>query len=140
MLKIMREQIIKRVRLLDMLYRPSEIAGELGITAETVTRSYMAAGAPFERDKAGDIWIHGLSMAAWIDKVVHERKLEGGLADGEAFCLRCRAAVMLQRPRRVHEGRYTAIYQGKCPQCGGKVNRAYSAAADAESLSREQSA
>lgn len=127
MYRIARAQLIKLVRLLDMKYRPSEIADELGITAETVTRSYLPAGAPFERDKANNIWIHGLTFAAWVRSVTERRKEMGRLEDGQGFCFKCMKAVEMIRPRRKHQGRYTSIWQGKCPVCAGKVNRAYTA-------------
>jgi len=38
--------IIKLGRLLNMLYKPSEIAEEIGVAQDTVYRSYLPAGAP----------------------------------------------------------------------------------------------
>lgn len=126
-MKIRRVELIKLPRLLNMLYRPGEIAEELGVTAETVTRSWLPAGAPFDRDKTGNIWIHGTTFAAWVTAVSGRGKDIRRLADGEGFCFKCAAAVLMIRPRQRHLGRYTSIWQGKCPTCGGKVNRAYTA-------------
>ena len=124
-MKFKRVELIKLARLLNMLYKPSEIAEELGVTSETVTRSYLPAGAPFERDKAGNIWIHGLTFAAWVRSVTKRRQEMQRLADGEGFCFKCAKVVLIIQPRQKHLGRYTSIWQGKCPTCGGKVNRAY---------------
>ena len=127
--RIARLNIIKLARLMDMMYRPSEIADEIGITTEVIVRSYLPDGCPFERDKAGNIWIHGLSFAGWV-REVYERRMRYPLGDGEAWCLRCNRVVPLVRPRLRHQGRYTKIYQGKCEACGAKVNRAYAASAN----------
>lgn len=111
-----------------MMYRPSEIAAEIGTTTETVYRSYLPGGCPFERDKDNNIWIHGLSFRGWVESINAQRHL-GSLQEGEAWCLTCRRAVALLRPKERFRGRYVAIYQGKCPECGRKVNRAYAASA-----------
>lgn len=125
--KIMREYIRCLPRLMDMMYKPSEIAEEIGVTTEVITRSYLPDGCPFERDKKGNLWIHGLSFAAWMRAVNDRQRHLGTLADGEAWCIKCQAAVPLVRPRMRHQGRYTKIYQGKCERCGSKINRAYAA-------------
>lgn len=122
-----RKHLIKLARLLDMQYKPSEIAKEIGVTTETVYRSYLPGGCPFTRDKKNnDIWIHGTSFAAWVESV-KERRHVGHLEDGEAWCFNCKSAVQMLKPKKRHEGRYTAIYQGRCAVCGAVVNRAYSA-------------
>lgn len=37
-------QIVRLARFLDMMYRPSEVAEEIGVTQDTVYRSYLPAG------------------------------------------------------------------------------------------------
>lgn len=125
--KVARAQLIKLARLLDMMYRPSELAEELGVTAETVTRSWLPAGAPFERDKVGNLWIHGETFSAWVRTVTGRRQEMGRLKEGEGFCFKCKTAVLMVRPRRLDTRRYTSMWQGRCPVCKGRVNRAYSA-------------
>jgi hypothetical protein len=134
--RFMRAQIIRLGRLLNMLYRPSEVAEEIGVTTETVVRHCMAGGCPFERDKVGHIWIHGSSFAAWAREVNHKNRHKGVLGEGEGWCCRCNQVVMILNPRLRHTGRYTKIFQGKCPACGAKVNRAYAAS---DSLTGDQS-
>lgn len=124
--RFLRVQLIKLPRLMDMMYKPSEIAAEIDVTTETVYRSYLPGGCPFERDKAGNIWINGLSFAAWVREVTTKKEMNR-LAEGQAFCLRCRKAVTLARPRERFRGRYVVIFQGKCEVCGAKINRAYAA-------------
>ncbi len=134
--RFMRIQLIKLCRLLDMLYKPSEIAEEIGVTTETVYRSYLPGGSPFERDKDGNIWIHGTSFAAWVRSVTVKKEMNR-LADGQAWCLRCRKPVALVRPRERFKGRYVKIYQGKCEACGAKINRAYAASSEIEKAGGE---
>jgi hypothetical protein len=124
--RFLRVHLIKLSRLMDMMYKPSEIAEEIGVTTETIYRSYLPGGCPFERDKQEHIWIHGLSFAAWVRSVSGKKEMNR-LDDGQAWCLRCRHAVGLVRARERFRGRYVAIYQGKCEACGAKVNRAYAA-------------
>lgn len=121
-----RKHLIRLSRLLDMMYKPSEIADEIEVTTETIYRSYLPGGCPFERDKNEDIWINGVSFRDWVEKVHAQRKL-GSLAEGEAWCLVCKKAVQLVKPKERFRGRYVVIFQGKCPACGRKVNRAYAA-------------
>ncbi len=124
--RFMRVHLIRLPRLMNMMYKPSEIAEEIGVTTETVYRSYLPGGCPFTRDKEGNIWINGLAFAAWV-RSVHGKRKTVGLADGEAFCLVCHKAVPLEHPRRRFSGRYVEIYQGKCPECGTRINRAFAA-------------
>jgi hypothetical protein len=124
--RFLRVQLIKLSRLMNMMYKPSEVAAEIDVTTETVYRSYLPGGCPFERDKAGNIWINGLAFAAWVREVSTKKEMNR-LQDGQAFCLRCRKAVALERPRERFRGRYVVIFQGKCEACGAKINRAYAA-------------
>lgn len=130
--RFMRAQLIRLGRLMDMLYKPAEVAEAIGVTADTVYRNYLALGCPFEQDKAGNVWIHGLSFAAWVRDVNAKKRNRGSLEPGQGWCCRCNAVVMMQRPRLKHSGRYTKIYQSKCATCGAKVNRAYAASANVE--------
>lgn len=123
--KIRRAQIIKLSRLLDMLYKPSELADEIGISDDTVYRSYLPAGAPHTRDKAGNIWIHGPAFREWM----LERNEEGKatlhpLGEGEAWCVHCSKVVKIINPRVRKFNGSADLVQGKCEVCGGKVNRA----------------
>ena len=124
-----RKHLIKLSRFLDMMYKPSEVAEVIGVTMDTVYRSYLPGGCPFERDKNDDYWIHGLAFRAWVEEVHGKRKL-GRLEDGQAWCLTCRKPVALARPKERFRNRYVVIYQGKCADCKNKVNRAYAVSTD----------
>ena len=47
------------VRLLNMLYSPSELANEIGFTKRQVYRVYIPLGCPHEKDSKGRNWING---------------------------------------------------------------------------------
>jgi len=46
-------------RLLDMMYKPSELAEEVGFSLQQVYRVYVPGGCPVERDSRNHIWING---------------------------------------------------------------------------------
>lgn len=117
--------IVKLGRLLDMLYKPSEIAEEIGVITDTVCRSYLPAGAPHTRDAQGNIWIHGPAFAAWARETIAKKKSKrAGLPDGHAWCLKCNQAVQLINPKIKPVNRYLELLQAPCPLCGKTVNRA----------------
>ena len=121
-----RKHLIRLCRFMDMMYRPSEVASIVGVTVQTVYRSYLPDGCPFEQDKNGDFWVHGLSFKGWVE-LEHKKRKQGKLADGEAWCLICHKAVAQAAPQERYRNQYVVIYQGRCPECKSKINRAYSA-------------
>lgn len=121
------QHIIKLSRLLDMLYKPSEIAEEIGVTQDTVYRSYLPAGLPHVRDEQDHVWIHGPAFIAWARETISQRKSKRkGLGENQAWCMRCNQPVEMNRPKVVHQNRYIRIMQSACPHCKTKVNRAVS--------------
>jgi hypothetical protein len=117
-----REHILRLSRLLDMLYKPSEIAEEIGISYDSLVRTYLPAGCPHQRDKGGLLWIHGLEFKAWAESV-SKAKNTYHLGEGEAWCVRCNKVVTIEGGRERAVKRNLRIVQGKCSECGGKVNR-----------------
>jgi len=116
--------IIKLGRLLDMLYRPAELAEELDIHVDTIYRSYIPAGLPIQRDAKGNYWIHGPAFVAWARETVTRKKAKRrGLPEGYAWCLNCNRAVKIISPRVRAVNRYLELLQGSCPHCGRTVNR-----------------
>jgi ssDNA-binding Zn-finger/Zn-ribbon topoisomerase 1 len=117
--------------LLDMMYKPAEIARDLGVTVDTIYRSYLPAGAPCEKDAKGNVWIHGESFANWAKIYLEHRRPHGRarvlkekMLDDQVYCLKCNQVV---QPAELHNGRpnghgVTNRY-GKCPQCGHRVFR-----------------
>jgi hypothetical protein len=126
-LKIARGNVMKLQRLLHMKYKPSEVAEEMGVTVETIRRSYLPAGAPFENDAQGNIWIVGDVFAKWVvdHAKTHRRKAPKMVMERcQAFCVGCNQIVTLLNPKiEKPNARGTAILKGKCPVCGKKANR-----------------
>lgn len=117
-------QIIRLERLLDMLYRPAEIAEEIGVTPDTVYRSYLPAGLPHTRDARGNLWIHGPAFIAWAQETITRKKSKRqGLPDGQAWCIRCNHPVALVDPRVRPVNRYLELLTARCPDCGATINR-----------------
>lgn len=119
------QHIIKLSRLLNMLYKPSEIAEELGVNVDTVYRSYLPAGLPHTRDRDGNIWIHGPAFVSWARETISQKKSKRhGLPDDHAWCMKCDRAVELIQPRAKIINRYLELLQAQCPSCGTLINRA----------------
>lgn len=123
-------QIKKLIRLLDMMYKPSEIADEIGVSVDTIRRSYIPAGLPIEKDTTGHTWINGASFAKWAKEQKPSRKKVGSgkMPDDQAFCLRCKKSVPFPiNPQKIIPiNRYLEMMQATCPICGVKVNKARS--------------
>ena len=119
-----RALIIRLGRLLDMEYKPAEIADELGISADTIRRNYLRNGCPHRRESSGAIWIHGKSFAAWAMEINELNKRKSFvLSDSQTWCVRCNHVVeMVDMHERRIKKNLIMIY-GKCSVCGGKVNR-----------------
>ncbi len=117
--------IVKLGRLLNMMYKPSEIAEEIGVAQDTVYRSYLPAGLPHVRDEQGNVWIHGPAFIAWAKETITKRKSQRkGLPDNHAWCMKCNQPVPIQNPKIKPINRYLELVQGKCPTCRCTVNRA----------------
>jgi hypothetical protein len=118
-------QIIRLSRILNMMYKPSEIAEEIEVTPDTIYRSYLPAGLPHVRDGKGNIWIHGPAFVSWAKETVCKKKAQRvGLAADQAWCMKCNRAVKMQMPAVKVVNRYIEILQASCPHCGRTVNRA----------------
>lgn len=125
--RIPREVLIKLSRLLNMRYKPSEIAEEIGVDVSTIYRAYIPAGCPIERDSKGRIWIIGTAFREWSVQYHTERKENSKptpLEPGFAWCLKCRGPAKMLNIKPRKQTRYHVMYSGLCSVCGGKVNRA----------------
>ena len=124
MVHFSRSQIIRLGRLLNMRYRPSEIASEINCCTDTVYRSYIPAGCPHTRDETGHLWIVGTAFAEWA-RDINSRENKRSLSDGEAFCMKCRKPVRMAEPITVRPtNHHLELVTGMCPECGTPVNRA----------------
>jgi len=118
-------RLTKRVRdrlrrLLPMEYKPAEIATILGITKDTLYRGWIPAGAPHRRDESGTIWFVGTDLAAWLRS---QQRVSMPLQPGEAFCMRCKRAVLMAGPLERQPAQYAHLVRGHCPQCGARITR-----------------
>ncbi len=119
-LRLPHSVIVRAPGLLPMLYMPSELAQELGVTASTI-REWLAQGAPHQRDARGYFWIDGRRFAAWV-KAMRHSQLSQPLGDDEAYCLRCRQPVKLLASTTTQRGKHILL-NGVCPTCGSSIHR-----------------
>jgi hypothetical protein len=117
----------RAVRLLEMPYKPSELADALGVSVQTIYQSHLPAGCPHRRDDDGHIWIVGSEWRAWAEEMAEKskhRQEKEPLDPDEAFCLHCRKRtkmVDLNIGAEIH--RNLVQLTGKCQFCGGVVSR-----------------
>ena len=105
--------------LLAMEYRPTEIARAIGCHRSTIYDSYIPNGLPHRVDSHGHYWIIGTDFAAWARTLMVNPTVK--LREGEAFCLRCQAAVPIQEPITRIASKCSLLVRGKCPGCFGDV-------------------
>lgn len=119
-------KVHKLQRLLHMQYKPAEIAAELGITAETVHRTYLPAGVPFTTDENGQIWIVGTEFYQWAQDYLttRQRKPKDAMKADEAYCVRCNQVIRMRGIREKSRNKRGVVnLSGQCPLCKGQVNR-----------------
>lgn len=117
-------QIIRLSRILNMMYKPGELAEEIGVTQDTIYRSYLPAGMPHTRDAAG-VWIPGPAFVAWARETISKKKNQrAGLPPDHAWCMTCNKSVRLINPKVKVINRYIELLQSPCPSCRTIVNRA----------------
>ena len=89
-MKITNSILSKLKRLMDMAYRISEIAMELGVSEPTVRDWISRLDAPHRKDGNGHIWIIGTELRDWILAQQKEKSSRRqSLAEGEFWCLVC---------------------------------------------------
>jgi len=111
-------QRMRMMRLLDMPYKPSELAEEIGFERRQIYRAYIPSGCPHKRDEQRHIWINGKEFREWYE----ETYPRGSLGKDEAFCLTCKKAVKLLNPIRNQKGQLQ-YWISACPKCGRKLAR-----------------
>ena len=125
--RISRATARRLLKLLHMRYKPTEIAAEMGVTADTVYRAYLPAGAPYERDSKNNVWIIGDVFARWaMDYTVtnNRKPPKAILRADQVYCLKCNQIVVIHNPRKGQvNGRGVTNLSGRCPVCDTKVHR-----------------
>jgi hypothetical protein len=112
------KQRLRLEKLLDMLYKPGELAEEIGFTRRQVYRVYMHFGCPNVRDEQRHIWINGKAFREWYEATYPRFTVN----DGEGFCLTCKRVVKLENSLRAKKGGLV-YWIGYCPKCGRKIPR-----------------
>lgn len=117
--------IIRLGRILDMLYKPAELAEEMDISVETIYETYIPAGMPCTRDERRHYWISGLQFVAWVKEIVTQRKKRhgSGLEAHQAYCLKCNAAVEMIQPTARKISPLLQLNTAQCPSCGRPINK-----------------
>ena len=111
-------QRMKLRTLFDMLYKPSELAVEIGFSYRQVIRVYLPLGCPCVREK-GLIYINGKEFAEWYEATYPKQTL----LEDEAFCLTCKKAVKIDLfVSRKKQGRLS-YWLCTCPNCGRRISR-----------------
>lgn len=119
------EKFNKLPRLLDMMYKPSELAEELGIAVDTIKRSYIPAGLPIVKDATGHIWVNGLAFRAWAEELSakHKKPAREKQPENKAYCFTCKKNVDFTSPDIRPLNRFIEMLSASCPVCGRKVNK-----------------
>jgi hypothetical protein len=106
------------IRLLDMEYKPGELAEELGFNTEQVYRVYLPLGCPHERDQKRYININGKEFKRWY----LEKYQKTVLKEDESFCKSCQKAVKIDRPVFKKKGGLDYVLS-VCPFCGRHLSK-----------------
>lgn len=115
--KLSRALMRRSMRLLDMEYKPSEIAAELNARKEQIIK-LISAGAPVRKDEKGHYWIHGETLAKWLaDAAPKSDKDKHTFEDNECWCVTCRTITTYTETRLKRQ-----VSFGMCPK-GHKVVR-----------------
>lgn len=118
--KLSRAFMRRTIRLLDMEYKPSEIAEELGGSKEQILR-LIEAGAPARKDAKGHYWVHGLTFVQFLEDAAPKKPGDKtAFALNECYCVACHQVTHYTEYRRSKK----TIF-GTCPN-GHKIARFYS--------------
>jgi len=119
-------RVHKLKRLLNMQYKLTEIAKEIGITTDTLYRSYIPAGMPCTRDERGHYWVNGKDFVEWASEYVttRARKPKKTMEPDQAYCTKCNKVVKMvnKRTSKANLSKFSKM-TGRCPVCDGKVSR-----------------
>ena len=112
------QQKTRLKKLLNMMYKPSEIADEISFELRQIYRVYIPLGLPHEKDENGRIWINGWQFRDWAINT-YKKPVIG---NNEAYCLTCKKPIEINNPEwNEKEGLFYLICY--CPVCGRKIAR-----------------
>lgn len=111
------------LQLLDMEYKPSELAEILGVNIKTIY-SYTNFGLPARKDKFGHFWINGKVLAEWGRNVLSTHKVLRLVERADFYCLGCKQIVRQEKFSARHQkGSNLNLLRGTCPYCGVKISK-----------------
>lgn len=115
-------------KLLNMMYTSGELAEELGMSREWVTKTFHNHyHVPAEIDENGRIWFHGLTVQKWITEYranhTHTIRNKKPFAENEYYCLHCKSRKIVNdyRLEPCKGGNFLKIAQ--CPDCGSRMHK-----------------
>ena len=111
-------QRMRLTKLLDMMYKPSEIAEIIEFERRQFYRVYIPEGCPHQKDGKGYLWINGKGFREWYEATYPRVTL----GKDETFCLTCKKPVKLVNATRKQKGRLH-YWVSSCPNCGRKLTR-----------------
>ena len=114
--RLSRYQSARLGRLLNMMYKPSEIANEIGFDTRQFYTIYIPLGLPHEKDPRNRIWINGIVFKDWINGLYTKEKME----KDKAYCLSCKNPVQIENPKWLEKSGVFYLVC-KCPICGRKL-------------------
>jgi len=121
-IKIPHAVIVRAPGLLPMLYKPSELADDLGIPERTLRDWLAKFGAPHQRDDSGHVWVNGIEFAAWVQQMRQPKK-QASLLPNQAYCFRCKQPVEMLNPQPASKTGKVKLMAATCPQCSGRIYR-----------------
>lgn len=116
-----------RTKLLDMDYKITELADELGVTARYMRIDMIQKrGFPCWHDSTKHIWCNGKIAREWIENNFepknHRNSSKNPMAENEFYCVKCRARVECNSYTVIAD-RGTIYKKAYCPVCGTRMNK-----------------
>ena len=112
------QQKTRLKKLLNMMYKTSEIAEEIGFEMRQIYRVYIPLGLPHEKDDKNRIWINGSEFREWA----LETYKKPSVGKNEAYCLTCKKSIEIINPEwKEKEGLFYLLCS--CPVCKRKIAR-----------------
>ena len=116
----------RRLKLLDMNYKTSEIANELGVTDKYVRESLIRYGMPYTKDSSGHFWFSGLEVRKWIETEFspeNRHKPHALMGENEFYCVKCNACRVSNSYSIEINSRGVLYKKAYCPVCGTRMNK-----------------
>jgi hypothetical protein len=117
--KLTTTQVKKLRKLLDMWYRPSELAEEMSMHVNTIYR-LVEQGCPHKR-QGRHVFIRGTVFRDWV--IGNRDTSKTHLAEDEALCMHCRVPRKFTVVKVTRMSRKREQVEGRCAVCSGTVYR-----------------